>query len=218
MNYIDIHTHHKQSRSSILSVKNVIIGIDKLPNTGWFSAGIHPWYLNADFFSELKKLIIQPQCLAIGECGMDLMPAITRKYSLQTQERTFLKQAALAEQYKKPLIIHCVKCMDRLLYIKKSFKPEMPWIIHGFTKNAPLARQLTGAGFYLSFGAHLFRSKNNREAFQNTPVNRLFLETDEQTTYDIKRIYQKAATLKNMNLYDLQKQINSNFTQVFKTD
>ena len=217
MNYIDIHTHNKHSYHSILSIKNVIIGIDRMPAKGWFSAGIHPWYIDDNFLHRLEKLIMQPHCLAIGECGLDFMPAILKQHSLQKQEQFFLIQADLAEQYQKPLIIHCVKCFNKLLALKKSFKPKTPWIIHGFAKNSALAKQLTGAGFYLSFGAHLFNSEKNCKALQDVPDNRFFLETDEQTTYDIKNIYRKASTVKHIDLIKLQKQIENNFKKIFLT-
>ncbi len=217
MKFIDIHTHRKNTCTSVLSIINVIAGIDTPPDNSWFSAGVHPWYLDTDFFNLLEKLIAQQQCLAVGECGLDFMPSVLKQHPLQKQEQFFLKQSELAEQYQKPLIIHCVKCFDKLLALKKSFKPKIPWIIHGFSKNSALARQLTGAGFYLSFGAHLFKSDKNCKALQNISVSRFFLETDEQTVYDIKQIYQKAATIKRIDLQELQKQIENNFKQVFKT-
>ena len=215
MNYFDIHTHQNNSNTKVRSIKNLIAGIDTPPDNLWFSAGIHPWYLKADFLPKLESLIKQPQCLAVGECGLDMMPEIINKYPLQIQGKIFLAQAELAEQYQKPLIIHCVKCYDKLLAIKKSFKPETPWIVHGFTKSANLAHQLTKAGFYLSFGAQLFKSDKNSIALDATSLDRIFLETDEQTDYDIKQIYQKAATIKNMSLSSLQQQIEKNFKEVF---
>ena len=217
MTYLDIHTHQTYTDKNISYLKNVIAGIDTPPDNSWFSAGVHPWYLDTDFYNLLEKLIAQQHCLAVGECGLDFMPSVLKQHPLQKQEQFFLKQAELAEQYQKPLIIHCVKCFDKLLALKKSFKPKIPWIIHGFSKNSALARQLTGAGFYLSFGAHLFKSDKNCKALQNISGSRFFLETDEQTDFDIKQIYQKAATIKQIDLTELQKQIKNNFKQVFKT-
>ena len=214
--YIDIHTHHDNTDVSIISIKSVIAGINTPTDNNWFSAGIHPWYLNENYLTELEKLVTQPNCLAVGECGLDMMPSIIKKYSLQYQKKIFLAQAELAEQYQKPLIIHCVKCFDKLSAIKKSFNPKVPWIIHGFNKGKELAGQLTDAGFYLSFGSQLFAIEKNCKALQSTPLNRIFLETDEQTTYNINHIYQKVAKITNIDLHDLQRQIHLNFTEIFK--
>jgi len=217
-NYIDIHTHQTPNDDNILAVKNYILGLNTVENHDFFSIGIHPWYIDEgkSMLSELENIIKRDNCIAIGECGLDLMPKILKQYDIAKQQDLFLIQAHLAEQYHKPLIIHCVKCFDRLLSIKKTFKPQSAWIIHGYSKNANLMRQLIEAGFYISFGAHLFNSAKNREALKSMPLNRLFLETDNQTVYDIKSIYEKAATIKEISLKHLQQQISLNFDKVFR--
>ncbi len=215
--FIDIHTHQIPNDNSILAVKNYILGIDEIDNQNFFSAGIHPWYIDEAQSTRplLKKIINRKNCVAIGECGLDLMQKILNKYDLKQQQDVFIMQAGLAEIYRKPLIIHCVKCFDKLMLIKKTFKPESAWIIHGFNKNKDLAQQLVKAGFYLSFGISLFKNKKNREALKIMPLNRIFFETDDQIGYDIKKIYKEAAAIKDMTLADLQKQINKNFETVF---
>ena len=85
--YIDIHTHHDNTDVSIISIKSVIAGINTPTDNNWFSAGIHPWYLNENYLTELEKLVTQPNCLAVGECGLDMMPSIIKKYSLQYQKK-----------------------------------------------------------------------------------------------------------------------------------
>lgn len=216
--YIDIHTHQTPNDNNILAVKNHILGLDTIENHDIFSIGIHPWYIDESksILSELKTIIKRDKCIAIGECGLDLMPKILKQYDIAKQQDIFLLQARLSEQYHKPLIIHCVKCFDKLFSIKKTFKPQSNWIIHGYSKNAELARKLIEAGFYLSFGAQLFKSKKNREALKQIPLNRLFLETDDQTVYDIKRIYEKAASIKEISSKHLQQQISLNFEKVFR--
>ena len=216
--YIDIHTHQTPNNDNTLAVKNYILGLDTIENHAIFSTGIHPWYIDEgkSILSELEDIIKQDNCIAIGECGLDLMPKIIKKYDIEKQQDIFLMQAHLAEQYHKPLIIHCVKCFDLLLSIKKTFKPQSAWIIHGYRKNANLAGQLIEAGFYLSFGAQLFKSTKNSEALKSVPLNKLFLETDDQTIYDIINIYEKAASIKGISLNHLQQQISLNFNNVFR--
>lgn len=217
-NYIDIHTHQIPNDDNILAVKNYILGFDTVKNHDFFSIGIHPWYIDEgkSMLSELEYIIKRDNCIAIGECGLDLMPKILKQYDIAKQQDLFLIQAHLAEQYHKPLIIHCVKCFDLLLSIKKTYKPQSAWIIHGYSKNANLAGQLVEAGFYLSFGAQLFNSIKNSEALKSVPLNRIFLETDDQALYDIKNIYEKAASIKGISLNHLQQQISLNFDKVFR--
>ncbi len=215
MIYIDIHTHQKTNTDGVFSIYNVIAGRDKLPENQFFSIGVHPWYLNSAYLGIVNKNISNPNCLAIGECGMDALPQSTEKYALELQERVFTAQIHLAEKHRKPLIIHCVKCYDKLLHLKKQYQPLMPWIIHGYTKNKELALQMINAGFYLSFGAGILRSKTNQEALKSLPLNRFFLETD-MAQNSINEIYETAASLLSLKVSDLQLQIQSNFMHVFE--
>jgi len=219
MKYIDIHTHHPQDDDEIIAIRNFIYGVDVWPSSGYFSAGMHPWYLDYSFdgFEKwLNRVKNNPYFLAVGECGMDFRPEYLNLFSRTQQEDFFLRQVHWAQQHQKPLIIHCVKCFDRLLYLKKNIVSTVPWIIHGFSKNEILARQLLNAGFYLSFGALSVKNRSNMKALKITPVERLFFETDEQTDVNIESIYQNAATVKSLELNDLMRQIEQNFKHVFK--
>ena len=88
-------------------------------------------------------------------------------------------------------------------------------IIHGFSKNTLLAKQLLDNGFYLSFGKYLLRNPELKSVFKAVPNDRFFLETD---TVDetIEEVYALAADYKGMTLEILQKQIAVNFEKVFK--
>ncbi len=216
MIYIDIHTHFEPCPKFARCIINIIAGKEIPPKNKWFSIGIHPWHAQENALSIVQKFASQSYCLAIGECGLDQRPAILIDNDLLKQEAVFLAQARLAEQYQKPLIIHCVKCFDKMLQFKKNISPTVPWIIHGFAKNIVLAEQLVAAGFYLSFGTAVFQNVSYKKTFKNVPVNRIFFETDDQKTYDIKAIYRQAAALLNMDVQDLQNQISQNFQAVFK--
>jgi TatD DNase family protein len=87
-------------------------------------------------------------------------------------------------------------------------------IIHGFSKNTQLAKQLLDNGFYLSFGKYLLRNPDLKEVFQLIPNDRFFLETD---TVDetIEDVYALAAKYKKMSPEALQMQIENNFITVF---
>ena len=87
-------------------------------------------------------------------------------------------------------------------------------VIHGFSKNEQLAKQLLDNGFYLSFGKYLLRNPELKAIFQGIPNERFFLETDtvEET---IEEVYALAADYKGMTLEALQKQIAVNIEKVF---
>ena len=146
MNYFNAHTHLSNTTTSIY---NLIVGKNN-STSGFFSAGIHPWYINESKtqFEELLVLVKNQKCLAIGECGLDKLCSSP----FGQQMEVFKKQIELAEKLQKPLIIHCVKAFDELLKIKKSSKTGVPWVIHGFNQKNEMAKQLLAQGFYFSFG------------------------------------------------------------------
>jgi len=149
--------------------------------------------------------------LAIGECGIDL--AIDT--DIKTQERIFLKQAGIAENKKKPLIIHCVRAYNELIRLRKALKAEMPWIIHGFSGNTEQAVQLLKHGFYLSFGEKLIENKKLlNQAFSQIPVENMFFETDEGNA-TIREIYSFASEILKLDVDDLKIRIFENYKKVF---
>ena len=65
------------------------------------------------------------------------------------------------------------------------------------------------AGLYLSFGA-----RYNVDALRATPLDRLFLETDEATC-GIQAIYNKVAADLKMDVDELKKQVKKNIDRIF---
>jgi TatD DNase family protein len=220
MTFFDIHTHQK-CKDEIVCIRNIIIdntttvNIDK---NKYYSAGIHPWYLpenNNDALQYLEELLQEKMLLAVGEIGLDFKQKVLQNNSKKKQIEVFLQQIELAEKYQKPIIIHCVKAWDELLKIKAKSRHQLPWIIHGFSKNKRLAAQLLKAGFLLSYGANIFKSKANAEALSSSPLNSILFETDEQSEIDIRKIYQKAARILDLDPNELGNQIKENFEKTF---
>ena len=131
------------------------------------------------------------------------------------QKNVFERQLHLAEQYQKPVVIHCVAAFQELIEIKNKLKISVPILIHGFSKNEQVAKQLLANGFYISFGKYLLRMPELEAVFCAMPNDRFFLETDtdEQT---IQEVYALASQYKGITIEQMQEQINSNFKQVFQ--
>jgi len=175
---------------------------------GYYSVGIHPWNINSTTESEyeyLKKIVSNPQIIAIGEAGLDKMIPIELSY----QQEIFKWHIELSETLRKPLIIHSVKTANEIIQLKKKFCPESPWIIHGFRGKKELAEQLTGQGIYLSFG-----EKYQKDAINCIPLNRLLLETDESDK-DILLIYETVAKSHSLSTKQLVAQVQQNISRLF---
>lgn len=212
MRFINLHTHHIALDNSLF-VLNYRLGYDKVIDaTHSFSIGVHPWdiELNNDLFvSELEHFLTQPNCLAIGECGLDKL--ITTL--LDIQKKVFEQHLELAVKYHKPVIIHCVKAFDELTEICKPYVDRIPLIIHGFNKSETLAKQLIDKGFYLSLHPNLVLKPDFN--IQSLPLNKLFFETDDNAQLLIQDVYQDFALKLNMKLDVLKAQINRNFETLF---
>jgi TatD DNase family protein len=214
MKYFNLHTHKFTNSPNIFELVNQYPWeFDAtIPN---YSIGIHPWYIDANRLdNDLKNIeekLQLSECLALGECGLDKRIEIP----IALQIEVFEKQIALAEKYQKPLVLHLVAAFDELIEIKKRLKISVPIIIHGFSKNELVAKQLIDNGFYLSFGKYLLRNPDLETVFKSVPNDRFFLETDtiEET---LEEVYILAAKYKNIKIEDLIEILKINFNTVFK--
>ena len=163
---------------------------------GWYSVGIHPWYITSSTVSLaekkrcLEELLYHPQVLAMGEAGLDKLADA----SLPLQREVFEYQARLAEETDKPLVIHLVKAVDELLKLKQKIRPVKPWIIHGFRGKAG--------------------ERYQEEALRIVPSDRLFLETDESMT-SIDTLYERAAMIRKIPSGELRETVRKNVEEIF---
>jgi TatD DNase family protein len=187
-----------------------------IKTTKYYTMGVHPWYSHANDITEqleaLKELAKKSNVIGIGEIGLDKF----RGPSLDIQTSVLIKQLDIAIELQKPVIIHCVKAWDELIQIKKMYSQKnLQWAIHGYRGNAAQARQLTSLGFYLSYGTFILSNRSKEvKSLEATPMNRLFLETDDSTT-PIASIYESASTQLNIEFERLAATIAENLKVFF---
>lgn len=213
MIYYNLHTHSDPTVEDVVAVVNVYPK-DYPTESKYFSIGIHPWYIDQENLeSELEiieKALQDPNCLAIGECGID--KKIETDIELQTQ--IFERQLLLAEKYQMPVILHIVAAYDELIAMKTELNISVPLIIHGFAKSPEMAQQLESHGIFLSFGKYLMRNPDLGNSLTAIANDTFLLETDtaEET---IQEVYAKAAEAKNITLSELHSIIERNFARIF---
>lgn len=169
---IDIHTHKPVPQfDAVVSVRPE--GFEPIDNQ-YYSIGIHPWDtvfdVKPEVWEELEKVAKHPQVLAIGECGIDTL----KGGPLFRQMNVMKKQIELSEKLGKPLIIHDVRAHDIIVGIKKDMNPTQPWVIHGFRGKPTVARMLTDAGIWISFGLNF-----NPDSPKEVASERILVETDD---------------------------------------
>ena len=163
------------------------------------TAGIYPEQAHNATEANLAKvarLAADPNCIAIGEIGLDYYHI--ENPDIPTQQLAFTAQMYIAAEARKPIIIHCRTSElatpqakekygpadaweDTLNLIAQHWTPTgLPGIMHCFSGNLDQARRSLDAGFYLSFAGNLTypRAVSIREAAAFAPANRILVETD----------------------------------------
>ncbi|WP_268846395.1 TatD family hydrolase [Flavobacterium aestivum] len=214
MLFLNLHTHKFTNQDTVLELVNQYpqefdIAIP------FYSIGIHPWYIDEQNLEAdlqiIESKLQESNCLALGECGLDKRIEVP----LELQQTVFERQLFLAQKHNKPVVIHCVAAFQEVIAIKKRLKITVPMIMHGFSKNKQVAKELIDNGFYISFGKYLLRNPELEVVFQAIPNDRFFLETDT-IEEGIEEVYALAAHYKNWSMNELQQKIKSNFAAVFK--
>ncbi|MCQ9640518.1 TatD family hydrolase [Chryseobacterium sp. WG14] len=201
MEFFDFHHHKKNIRYGIYNVN-----IGEIPSDSLYSIGIHPKDIDVNHIEEQLKLVrntVSQNCFAIGECGLDSLVMINQKI----QEDVFLKQIQIANEIKKPIIIHCVRKFYEVISFTK--KAEQAMIIHGFNKKQKIAEDLLAHNFYLSFGKAVLYNLSLQHVLRNIPSDKFFLETDNED-FDIEELYQKVSEIKGISLEQVNEQILEN--------
>lgn len=220
---INIHTHNPEKQDNQQIIYNLIIpeideALENFPDEtiphSWLSVGIHPWYISENNqklqLEKLRQLAKYQDIKLIGECGLDRL----KGSPLPIQEEIFIKQIRIAEEVKKPLIIHCVKCFNELISIKKIVRPKVPMILHGFNNNIHIAQALLERGFYISLGTAILQENSNAaHLLSQIPIEKLFLETDDKDI-SITEIYEKASFILKMPIDKLEDVIFANYLEI----
>ena len=211
--YYNVHTHPHSESEDVLFIENLYKNFDDEIGSKKVSMGLHPWYLDADNleeqFGDLEKYVGKSHVLAIGECGLDKLS----QTDWNLQLKAFQLQIKLAQDLRKPLIIHCVKAFNEVLAQLK--KVEVPVIFHGVNNKLSIIQPVIDAGYYLSFGKSLLGGNSAiLNTFKATPLELVFLETDD-ADLDIKEIYKSADGIREVSEKEIVLQLEKNFLNVF---
>ena len=197
----DIHCHNapQDGRRFILNC-----GLSVPSGVQYASVGIHPWHISNDWERDMRIVeaaAALPTVKAIGECGIDFAKSSA---TADVQETVLRRHITLSESVGKPLVLHIVKGQEIVMRMRKELRPLQPWIVHGFRGKPEQARQYIAAGFFLSFGKRF-----NTEALLATPLDRIFLESDEETA-PLTEHYARVADILSLSIEELAMQIESN--------
>jgi len=134
--------------------------------------GTHPWWA-----VDQPELPEPTDLVAIGEIGLD---GVRGRVS-DTQVACFRAQLAHARAVDLPVILHGARAWGPLLDIlRRDGLPQAGGVAHGWSASLELTKQALGLGLHLGFGALLLHptAKKARAALEQTPSDRVLLETD----------------------------------------
>ncbi len=206
MKYVDIHCHlnfddFDLDRKEVIShatekeVGMIVVGTnletsqkaiklaEENPNI-WAIIGLHPIYIPCEQFDFdiYKKLAEHPRVVGIGECGFDYYRP--GQASREVQQDIFEKQIAIANEVKKPLMLHLrngreadQNAYDQALEVLKKHS-KVSGNAHFFAGNWEQARRFLDLGHRLSFTGVITFVRDYDEIIKNIPLNMIMSETD----------------------------------------
>lgn len=141
------------------------------------AVGIHPTdcaEATAADFEEIAAMAEHEKVVAIGEIGLDYYHMRAAK---DVQHRAFSKQLRLAQELKMPVILHNREAHDDMLTLLQEHSPQ--GVMHSFSGDTEYLHRILELDLHISFTGNItFKNSTARNLVENTPLERLLLETD----------------------------------------
>ncbi len=262
MMLIDAHSHLQlkefdADRAEVIArmrragVKTITVGVnettsraalvlaEEYPDCLWATVGTHPADNSLNDFNAnaLRAQAAHPKAVAIGECGLDYYRLKDDAESVkQKQKEVFLAHIAIAEEVKKPLMIHCRPragtddAYDDLLTELSNSKFQFSSVVHFFVGSKATAERLRALGCYFTFGGVITFARDYDEAIRAIPLDRILLETDAPFVAPIphrgkrnepafvSEVAKKLAEIKGVSCEEIMHQTVATARAVFKID
>lgn len=143
------------------------------------SCGVHPLHQeDACTYQELLEKAQDDAVVAIGETGLDYFYSPESK---AVQLTSFVDHIKVANETKKPLIIHTRDARDDTINLLREHKAShTKGVLHCFTESLEMAQAAIEMDFYISIsGIVTFKSASElQDVVKAVPLERLLIETD----------------------------------------
>ncbi|KAG7297618.1 hypothetical protein JYU34_018331 [Plutella xylostella] len=160
------------------------------PGTIYSTAGVHPHdaksMVEEDMWVELQDIASAPECVAIGECGLNYSKDFSEPH---VQRDVFKRQIEIACDLRKPIIVHEKDAQDDVLKILDEYSTRLPPIvIHSFTGTVEQGLKYIEKGFYIGITGFICKDKSDggiRRLLSERmlPMDQLLVETDSPFMY-----------------------------------
>ncbi len=168
--------------------------------------------------------------ISLGEVGLDTR--VAAMVSLERQAEILYEVLSLAEQFRLPVLLHCVRAWGKLVEVLQKWRntgAQTKAMIHGFSGSADVAMQLQKLHVWISIGSITLRptSKKAQQALPHIKITQMLVDSDtpdhpwEQKNTslsepsDVKRLISILAQQLDLPKIDVAQQIYQNTQQFF---
>lgn len=242
MNLIDTHVHLDElrdlsgalQRAKEVGVKAIIaVGMDFLsnkkilelsaqyPNFVYPALGLHPWRISQGQIKENLDLLKKEvgRWVALGEIGLDFALETPQDYQVKVLEE-FL---AIAQEQKKPVLLHARRAWGRTWEIIKEWKIEKA-VFHWYSGPLDILKKIIDSGYHISATPAAAYSASHRQAIRAAPLERILLETDAPEVYqgvasepkDVQRTLLEVSAVKGLPAEEVAQQTFGNAQGFFQ--
>ena len=143
----------------------------------------------------------------------------------QAQIEVFEAAIKLAEEIKKPLVLHTRGGELEVIEILEKHKPKVPIILHCFGGRKSLIKRAAENGYYFSVPAVIARLQHFQTLVETVDLKQLLTETDapylapvageRSEPKDVVVTIKEIARIKNLSDEEVAKKIWENYKEVF---
>ncbi len=186
--------------------------------------GIHPidyLKLNEKQKKEIIELILNNKVYGIGEVGLDYH----WDQNFEKQKKNFLEWIELANNLKKPMIIHLRKPKaidDGLKILEKHVDVDV--ILHCWSGNTTQTKRALDNNYYFSIATNSLQNlKKYRKLIKIIPLDNLFCETDSPYLWkefpnkpeNVIYVYKLISEIKEIDIEEVKNNVYYKFLKIF---
>jgi len=194
------------------------------------TVGIHPHYskeMNDEVLKKVRSLAGDKKVVGIGEIGLDYYRDLSPR---DVQKKWFAEQITLAKELKLPIVVHIRDANeDALDILKVESARDVGGIIHSFSGDIKMAREVLENNFYISVGGPItyHNARSLRDVVKFVPIEKLLIETDcpyltpepfrgkRNDSSLVRFVAEKIAEVKEMKFEDVARITTANALKVF---
>ena len=196
------------------------------PDFIYISIGLHPEYIK-ELKPEQKTTLIEKiktnkdSISAIGEIGLDYYWTKEEEWR-KRQKEMFKEFIELAEELKKPIVIHSRDAHEDTLDILEETKAKHV-LLHLWGANQQVPRIIKN-NWNVSFGPILLRSKKHKKICRDMPLEKIMLETDSpwfgenrqrNEPTSVEKVIARIAEIKKLDPKEIDKATTQNAKKFF---